>query len=131
MIEEVVYSNKQGWGLIADTKEEMAAVTGAHMEPLRLGNTDLTPGKSYDLDGFFARPLEYCGIYKRPTQLFIEITEKGLTEADISHGMVFYICEGNGRHYYQLVAWIDKDRFFMMYGDKFGRDYNFRKGKWK
>jgi len=112
MIEEVVFSNVQGSGYICESKDAVETRPGS----VELGGATLSPGTFSDLNGFFARPLEYLGLRDR-------------TE------MVFYIGSDEQvfktLHYFQSVLWLSPTRFFEMFGYEHGRDFNFVNGVWK
>jgi hypothetical protein len=129
-MEFTLFSKNQGCGYISKDYYFVNDVTIKHETPIVLGRQELIPGNSFDLDGFFSRPLLYLGKHVSATanqkgQYEIPLKEK------LSDELIFYIGEDDGNHYFQAVFKITDTRFFMLYGKGSGRDYNFKNNKWK
>jgi hypothetical protein len=121
MINEVIFSDKQGSGIIADSYSELQQAVSIHAEPIQLGDLVILPGTKTNLEGFFISPLIYLGLYASIWGLFLPSN---------SRAMLFYMGEHEGKHYAQLVYWITNNRFYLQYQDSGGRDYNKVKGVW-
>lgn len=115
MIQHAIFSGKQGSGFISDSFEEISqSCSPVNADAiLIIGNTVLVPEMSFDLEGFFIRPLLYLGLYNSEP-----------------HRMVFYMGEHNNRQYFQEVFWLSEDRFYLQYKPNGGRDYNRVNGVW-
>lgn len=68
------------------------------------------------LKNFFNRELEVMGVDKTGDTIFLLGTEEDL------FGKTFY---------YEPVLILNENRIFKMFGQNFGRDFNYINGKWK
>lgn len=127
MHKEVLYTGNEGHGIISETRAEVESALCIHLEPIELGDLKISPGVKTDLEGFYNRPLEYVGylidVKHPPSEIFLDKSKK-------SYGMVFYMGEDSGKHYYSVIFRISRDRFYIHYKANGGRDYNRVKGVW-
>jgi hypothetical protein len=122
MIQEALFSDKEGSGYISDSFHEIAAICSPHAEPIAFGDTELLPSCETDLEGFYNRPLMYVG--------HMSCNDGSIFLPDGAIEMVFYAGEHEGKHYFKSVYWITRDRFYIQYQPSGGRDYNRVKGHW-
>ena len=107
-MEEVIYSNNMGEGLILNigeplfVKKESVGVAGEILQPETLTT----------LQGYFKTPLKFCGtLYENK--------------------LLFFIGQQDNKLYYQIIHLIAENRLFSMFSHIAGRDFNFIKGRWK
>lgn len=111
-LETVYFADAQGSGYITENKSDVET----RLDPVDLGGHTIEPGAFTDINGFFARPLEYLGLID-------------------SKNMVFYIGSDSDlhgtKHYFQFMLWLSPTRFFEAFKPGSGRDFNFVNGVWK
>lgn len=112
-METVIFSNRQGSGYTCANDQEIYSV--AQKLPIQVNGQTYNPGDKTTLNGFFCRPLEYIGSVDSEAIFCMGNTE------DLFNQVWFY----------QSVYIISDARIFLIYGNGFGRDYNFINNKWK
>ncbi len=110
MISEAIFSDNCGQGLIITGGDE-----DWRKEEVVLGNCKLVPGGATTLDGYFSRPVIYCGIRKESELVFFLGSVQDLFPAS----------------YYETMNILSPVRFFRMFSPNAGRDFNFVGGIWK
>lgn len=68
------------------------------------------------MDEFFSRDVHFQGLLNETELVFLLGTNDTLFES---------------KTYYKVVHFISETRIFIVYGEGFGRDYNFVNGRWK
>jgi len=114
MLRYSYYSNKQGSGWVADKYKNMKTAR----QKLKLAGVEYVPGKSYDMNGHFARPLRYLGVREN-------------ADFPIMKEMVFHIGQIGDLHFFQSIYWVSETRIYEHFTPQAGRDFNFKGGKWK
>jgi hypothetical protein len=110
----VYYEGKEGSGYILTDPKLMSEKL--RKKTVFILGQELKPDTDTDLFGFFKHPLSYLGMLDRTEMIFFMGTNKDLFET---------------KYYYQSVNLISQTRIFELYGNGFGRDYNYVKGEWK
>ena len=89
-------------------------------DPVLIGNSLLEAGEDTDLDGYF----------NLASAKFVGYT----TYNEIHKVLYFYYGHDSdlfgGRHFFQLINWIDWNRIYITFSKSGGRDFNFINGKW-
>ncbi len=78
------------------------------------------PEEKTTFAGWYDSPVVYKGILEGDTKQAIFLL--GTDTADLF---------GGGYAYYDILLWLSPTRFFKMYGNRYGRDFNYKKNKWK
>ena len=115
-MEKVIYSNKQGLGIILNSDELESDFFNAN--EFKVCNQNLIPGTYTDLFGMFYDKVRFVGSLK-----------------DDSTVMCFHL--GNdtnlfeSKSYYSCFYYISEYRILNKYKEHTARDYNFINRKWK
>ncbi|WP_019986479.1 hypothetical protein [Rudanella lutea] len=115
MIEYTLYTHNQGCGYVATDPDEYRTLPGFRPESVQVGDEVLTPGVATDCSGFFCRKLLYLGLIEENGMLFLIGVLNPL----------FPECM------YQLVHRIEQNRIYENFGDRHGRDFFYKDGRWK
>jgi len=112
MIIQALYKDNEGCGLIADSLDELRKQCTDENANVRIGATELIPGETTNLEGFFNRDVEYLGRDK------------------CDGALVFYIGTDGEKFFSKTIYWISESRFYIQYKFNGGRDYNLVNGVW-
>lgn len=89
-------------------------------KPVSLAGETLIAGEKTTLQGFYARPIEYVGCIRVKNKMVELVFHFG------TKNTLFQT-----EYYYESVQKVSETRIFKMLSFRGGRDFNFKKNKWK
>lgn len=115
-MEKVIYSERGGLGMILTNENEDFYIK---KESLVLHGEDLIPGTFTDMDGYFLKPIRFCGLLKNEnTKVLVFHT------GDVDD--LFFKTS-----YYYCVYWINENRIANTYSYGTVRDFHWKDNRWK